>query len=400
MSSRLFYKRLLYEWKGKWGAIRSVVDWTIALYAVIPILVFSGMYYASLWKELPDWTAYLPLRFLLVILYAYSSQRTVRSFLEQADSLFLIQYKAFIRGIVLRGMLCSFLRVCLTNIILIVVLLPFLLRKFHFTYVQLVVFFLFFTLIRYIALFVNRYLELRLMRRWMEQVARGFATSIGILLFTSGVLLSRISVFYIIPYFLLLSALLYILIREKMKYQHFFDREVEKERRELLRWAGAILMRGGHIQKPVRAKKPYIFPRSKRLWKRQDAPSRIVEAFLKEYFRTEKNIKLYGLIVFFSAIGIFVLPHWVAYLVIMFALFALFHISRDEWKVFAGKMFIRLYCPEGEIVLLAQKARGYVLIPALIVYGIVFASLFSIWASVLLGVLFIILTIYYLFVPK
>ncbi|WP_244306124.1 ABC transporter permease, partial [Bacillus cereus] len=49
MIKQQFYKRLRHELQRKWKSIRSVTDWTVALYIIIPALIFMGIYYRSLW---------------------------------------------------------------------------------------------------------------------------------------------------------------------------------------------------------------------------------------------------------------------------------------------------------------------------------------------------------------
>ncbi len=87
MIKQQFYKRLRHELERKWKSIRSVTDWTVALY-IIPALIFMGIYYRSLWiNELStEETIYFGLGLLAFYLVTYP--RGVRSFFEQADSLF------------------------------------------------------------------------------------------------------------------------------------------------------------------------------------------------------------------------------------------------------------------------------------------------------------------------
>lgn len=84
MIKKQFYKRLFYEFHMKWKSIRSVTDWTVALYIIIPALVFSGIYYRSLWtKELSvEETIYFSLG-LLVFILLHSQEERVHSLSKQ-----------------------------------------------------------------------------------------------------------------------------------------------------------------------------------------------------------------------------------------------------------------------------------------------------------------------------
>ena len=82
MIKQQFYKRLRHELERKWKSIRSVTDWTVALY-IIPALIFMGIYYRSLWiNELStEETIYFGLGLLAFYLVTYP--RGVRSFLSK-----------------------------------------------------------------------------------------------------------------------------------------------------------------------------------------------------------------------------------------------------------------------------------------------------------------------------
>ncbi|MFB9757593.1 ABC transporter permease [Ectobacillus funiculus] len=128
------------KWKEKFKMVRSVVDWTSALYFIIPALIFGAMYYRSLWDQIPNWPLYLfgttfsewepqlqehiAFSVVLFVLYSVTYFRSIRSFLEEADSLFLLQALSLLRSIIIRGIVYSFIRICFTNIVCIALLLP------------------------------------------------------------------------------------------------------------------------------------------------------------------------------------------------------------------------------------------------------------------------------------
>ncbi len=99
MIKKQFYKRLRHELGRKWKSIRSITDWTVALYIIIPALIFMGIYYRSLWMEELSIgeTVYFGLG--LLVFYVITYARGVRSFFEQADSLFLISYPVHMKKV-------------------------------------------------------------------------------------------------------------------------------------------------------------------------------------------------------------------------------------------------------------------------------------------------------------
>ncbi len=115
MIKKQFYKRLRHELGRKWKSIRSITDWTVALYIVIPAFIFMGIYYRSTMDgRIIDGRDCLFRIKSTRILCDYIWKR-VRSFFEQADSLFLISYPAHMQKLIQYGMTYTFIRIAITN---------------------------------------------------------------------------------------------------------------------------------------------------------------------------------------------------------------------------------------------------------------------------------------------
>nr|WP_272881407.1 ABC transporter permease [Bacillus cereus] len=205
--------------------------------------------------------------------------------------------------------------------------------------------------------------------------------------------------FYSILCIGLVVFLIIALIKEKLNYRNSFFKEVEKEKEESMRWMSGIMQVGGHAAKPSSSnKKPWMFPRSKKfLGKKTD--DRIVESFLKEFFRTSSARIFYIQIVCISAISIVMSPRWIAAIILAFALFAISRYARDYWAEFAKKMFLHLYCDEGKLLLLRWKADRYLLLPVILLYGIIILSYFYLLAAVIAGIIFIVWIGWIVFLP-
>ncbi|MGF9965886.1 ABC transporter permease [Bacillus rhizoplanae] len=400
MIRKLFYKRLFYELKRKWKAVRTVVDWTIALYGVVPVLVFSWIYYTSLWKNGPEDEEVLYWFIGLFIFYSTTFSRSVRSFLEQADSLFLIQFPNRIKQMMNYGIVYSFCRICFTSALVTILFLPIFLKSLHGTGIQAFFCFVFLSCFRFTLSLIQRYIDVRFHKQWQVIIIKNILFFVGIIYvgMTCRYILQQS--FYVILFFFFLVIASFFLVKEKMQYHRFFFKEIEKEKGEEMRWTTKIMAVGGQVQKPTNAAKPWLFPRSKRILIGNSNDVRIIEAFLKEYFRSGDAGGFYIRIIFVSANAIWFAPWWIALLVVLFALFAIFRYSSDIWKVFSGKLFLQLYCSEGKKLWLSQKAKGYLFIPALFVYGIVvLAQLYAVAAGICAGIV-IVITVWILFIPQ
>ncbi|MGG0293001.1 ABC transporter permease [Bacillus pacificus] len=399
MIKQQFYKRLRYELGRKWKSIRSIMDWTVALYIIIPAFIFMGIYYRSLWMEELSMgeTVYFGLGLLAFYVITYT--RGVRSFFEQADSLFLISYPAHMQKLIQYGMTYTFIRIAITNVVVVVAMLPVLMKSIGVTKIQVVLFWLFFTLFRFLLSLLTRFIHVRVGKRWLLWVIKNVIFSISLSFFGMSLFFIYKDPFYSILCISLTVFLIIVLIKEKLNYKNSFFKEVEKEKEESMRWTSGIMKVGGHAAKPSSSnKKPWMFPRSKKfLGKKTDY--RIVESFLKEFFRTSSARIFYIQIVCISTVSIIMSPRWISAIILVFTLVAISRYARDYWAEFTKKMFLHLYCDEGKLLLLRWKTDRYLLFPVILLYGIVILSHFYLLPAVIAGIIFIVWIGWIVFLP-
>ncbi|MED3577499.1 ABC transporter permease [Bacillus thuringiensis] len=399
MIKQQFYKRLCHELQRKWKSICSVTDWTVALYIIIPTLIFMGIYYRSLWiNELSmEETIYFGLGLLAFYLVTYP--RGVRSFFEQADSLFLISYATHMRKLVQYGMMYTFVRIAITNVIVVVIMLPVLMKSIGVTEIQVVLFWVFFTIFRFMLSLLTRFIHVQVGKRWVLWIVKNVVFSMNLSFFGISLFFIYKNLYYSILFIGLVIFLSSVLVKEKMNYKKFFFKEIEKEKEESMRWTSGIMQVGGHAAKPSSSnKKPWMFPRSKRLLGKK-ADSLIIESFLKEFFRTSTARIFYIQIVCMSTASIIMTPRWIAAIVLVFTVVAISRYARDYWNEFTKKMFLHLYCEEGKLLLLRWKADRYLLLPAILLYAIVILAQFYLLPAVIGGFVFILLIVWIVFLP-
>ncbi|MED1115995.1 ABC transporter permease [Bacillus paramycoides] len=399
MIKQQFNKRLRHELQRKWKSIRSVADWTVALYIIIPALIFMGIYYRSLWmKELSmEETVYFGLG--LLAFYFVTFSRGVRSFFEQADSLFLISYPNHMQRLMKFGMIYTFIRIAITNVIVVFIMLPLLMKSMGATIIQIVLFWIFFTVFRFMLSLLMRFINVRVGKRWVLWIIKNVLFSFGLIFFGISLFFIYKNPLFSILFIGLAALLTVVLVKEKMNYKNYFFKEVEKEKEESMRWTRGIMQVGGHAAKPSSSnKKPWMFPHSKKILGKK-ADSRIIESFLKEFLRTSSALMFYVQIVLISSISIIVTPRWITAIILVFALLAIAHYARDYWNEFTKKMFLHLYCDEGKLLLLRWKINRYLLLPAIIIYGTVILSQFYLLSAVIIGVIFILLIGWIVFLP-
>lgn len=398
MMKKQFYKRLGHELRRKWKSIRSVTDWTIALYFIVPALVFSGIYYRSLWTR--ELSAEEPAYFLLglFVFFFVTYSRGMRSFFEQADSLFLIQHPVHMQKLMKYGMVYTCIRISITNIIVTLIVLPILVKSMNASLLQVILFWVSLTVFRCTLSLLVRYMDVRGGERWILWIVRVIVFLISFICFGSGVFLGFKQPMYSIPFIILLILISVVVIKQKMNYRRFFFKEVEKEKEEGMRWTMEIMHFSGQTTKPSNNARPWLFPRSKHiLGKKSD--SRIIESFLKEYFRSGASLSFYIKIIFLSATSIKVTPWWIALIIIVFSGVAIARYSGDQWNEFAKKMFLQLYCAEGKLLLLKGRATMCLFIPAVFIYGIVLLAQFYLLPAIIIGILLLLIIGWIVFLP-
>ncbi|MDM5188456.1 ABC transporter permease [Bacillus sp. DX4.1] len=398
MMKQQFYKRLFHELQGKWKSIRSVTDWTVALYFIVPALVFSGIYYRSLWiNELfIQETTYFLLG--LLAFYFITFSRGTRSFFEQADSLFLIQHPSHMKKLMRYGTMYTFVRISITNVIVTMAMLPVFLKNMDASILQVLLFWLFFTVFRCMVSLLVRYADVRIGKRWVLWIVKNVLFFSGLICFGSGMLFVFKKPFYTILFLIVFVLISLLLIKEKMNYQRFFFKEIEKEKAESMRWTMDIMKFSGQVTKPSNSSKPWLFPRSKYIL-RKNPDSRIIESFLKEYFRSGSSLSFYIKIIFISAASVKIAPWWIALIIVVFSCVAIARYSGDQWNEFAKKMFLQLYCEQGKLLWLKGKAEMYLFLPALLTYGTVILAQFYLLPAIIIGIILVILVGWIVFMP-
>ncbi|MBE5104852.1 ABC transporter permease [Bacillus thuringiensis] len=399
MIKQQFYKRVRYELRRKWKSIRSITDWTVALYIIIPALIFMGIYYRSLWINELSMEETVCFGLGLLAFYFVTYSRGVRSFFEQGDSLFLISYPTHMRKLIQYGMIYTFVRIAITNVMVVIVMLPVLMKSNGVTKIQIVLFWAFFTVFRFMLSLLTRFIHVRVGKRWVLWTIKNVIFSMSLSFFGMSLFFIYKNPFYSILFIGLAVFLTIILVKEKMNYKNYFFKEVEKEKEESMRWTSGIMQVGGHAAKPSSSnKKPWMFPRSKKFLA-EKADSRIVESFLKEFFRTSSARIFYIQIVCISTVSIIMSPRWISAIILAFALVAISRYAHDYWNEFTKKMFLHLYCDEGKLLLLRWKVDRYLLLPAILLYGIVIFSHFYLLPALIVGIVFILLIGWILFLP-
>ncbi|KAF0815618.1 hypothetical protein KIS4809_5641 [Bacillus sp. ZZV12-4809] len=335
MNSRsLFAGRLIQSWKYQAGIFRSIADWTIMVYLIVPGTVIFGMIYRSWWLETPEWIAGLPLLLLYYLFYISSWMGNFRPFVLEADKVFLVKSKPLFMGMRKWGFVYSLFFQAMGTAIMIAIFLPFLKNRYFLEWSQIVTLLLFFISLKWSIMIASYFLKkingklkryvisfvLFVLLSWFSQLVYSL-WSIGAdfpVIIASAVLLSGT--------FLKASPLL-----KKIPALEFEVMLEQEEKTKYIKW---IFMMAPEMEKPVVSMrtKPLLFRNSRRIFIKRTPITGLAELFLKIFLRNPSYILSYFQIISVSAAGILLIPPlWIKMIVSGVFLFLMYSWLSLTW---------------------------------------------------------------------
>lgn len=383
--TRLFLRRLAAEWKYQYQVLHTAVDWIVALYIVIPFLALFVYSYLSWWRQIPGWFAYIPLNALLGIVLFYAWSGTMRIFLEEADQLFLLQRKTWIKRIFMYSLGYSLLYNLVVTSLLLIILAPFLCLHYGFSLREIILLTLLVFILKNCLGIGRQLLEFRF-KGWVQVVMRSVVFIIMGLYVRASVtmLLSQRSLFYLSV--LLLIIALGILLCRRMSVQGTFFEDVLRERQAKLKLANIFLMQAGtYVKKPrVIRKRPLLFRNSNLLFKERSQVNGLVEMCLKAVLRNEKELSFYGKLLGVYLVLILAFPGFYKWLLWIVFSIMLTNAMGISWLEVSNAPFVCFFPWPIEIKReAARKAIFLLALPGELILGLVIALQTHSWQSAL-----------------
>ncbi|MDD9310568.1 ABC transporter permease [Cytobacillus firmus] len=348
MNSRsLFAERLIRSWKYQAGIFRSIADWTIMVYLIVPGTVIFGMIYRSWWLEIPEWIAGLPLFLLFFLLYIFSWMGNLRPFVLEADKVFLVKNKTLFMGMRKWGFVYSLFFQAIGTAAMIAIFLPFLKNRYFLEWSQIVTLLLFFISLKWSIMIVSYFLK-----RIEGKLKRYVITFVLFVLMSwfSQLVYSLWSIGADCPVIIASAVLLSgALIRasQLLKKISALEFEVMLEQEEKTKYIKWIFMMAPDLEKPVVSMrtKPLLFRNSRRIFNTRTAITGLAELFLKIFMRNPSYIFSYFQIISVSAAGILLIPPlWIKVIVSGVFLFLMYSWLSLTWdKAIMSHPFTKKY---------------------------------------------------------
>jgi ABC-2 type transport system permease protein len=363
--SRLFLLRWKNEWKFKIHILRSVVDWTIFLYLVIPGLIFFVIFYKDFWLHTSSyWMDFIPFWGLLGIMVMLNTGGNIRTFQYEADALHLLQENRLLFTLKTYGLMTTLLNSLITTGIIIGIALPVLLHIYHLNPVDICSLF--------INLFATKLLILTMKKIIHHKIIKRLILIASILII--------VSIIHELPFYttgiigLLISMVLISYLSFKVnKNRYLFMRELEIEQEERNKYIQWIYQISSEIEKEsvLYRKKPLLlFRNSARIFQERNEETGLLELLLKSFLRNRQYVMSYYRMLAISCVAILLFPLWVKLgLFIAYFFFIDFWISHIVKKSFDHPFFKLVAVKEDVKLLVTHRFQKIVRLPGLLIIG-------------------------------
>lgn len=309
-SRKIFLDRLIRGWKYQYGVIRSIADWTIILYLIIPANIIFIFIYRSWWIETPSWIEFIPLLFMFFLIYLLSWSGVIRTFVQEADKIYLVKNARIFLGMRKYGYVYSLFMQFLHTGFTFLILLPFLRNQYLLNWPHITSILFYFIALSTTIILVKFYL--RKIETKFKKIAAGMVAFIALgslsqliyLFWEKGLLL----LVFLCGGIMLASAIIQSLkaIKSISSIDHDIDMEQERKTKNI----ELIFSLSYEIEKPVvsKRKKPLLYRHSKRIFKNRTELNGFIELFIKVFIRNSSYWRGYFQIISVTAVALIIIP--------------------------------------------------------------------------------------------
>lgn len=349
------------------SVFKIIADWTVWLYILIPTLVIGGVMYRSWWCELPIWSEGIPAMVYLLGALLLSWKGNFRSFLVDADCVFLLKHRNLVINVKSWGYTYTVIVSAIVVGAFTILILPLLFGNFSVSLFQMISFFVYFFGLKMMSTFLRSLKIGKLTERWQHFVFEGLL--LFVLAFITGVLFYWVkweglfAVFGVT--FVLMS---HVLARSRVHTLTITDDELMIEKQEQLKWIHFIYNLAPELEKTkvISRKKPWFFRNSKQIFKRRTPVNGFVELFLKVMFRHSDYMLDYFRINMVTMVAMLAVPTlWLKLIIFCIFLFVLHSwLTSMWWKITLSQPQFYKYRDYEGYALAKNKALRIFEIPA------------------------------------
>lgn len=287
MSRKIFWGRFRKSIHYQFRIVGTVLDWTVILYILIPGLIFLGIQYVSWWQDIPVWLNSIPLLFLFFIFCFFSMTGTIKTFVEQADSIFLIKKSFVFIRMKQYGYFLTILTGWLKISLMLIIVLPFFVKHYHMSGLSILTMTVY-LFGQYVLFLLLNYYRKVIEERWKLWLVNILMYSIFGLIHLTIFRMVEIGMYMGI---ILLSTLsfavgLFFSIKSLGSLK-FMEYDLKTSKEQSAKSTNFILTLSSDVEKPIIIKrnKPLFFGKSKRIFKQRSKRNGFCELFIKVFIR-------------------------------------------------------------------------------------------------------------------
>lgn len=334
--SIIWWRRLKQDWLYQFKIIRTVFDWTIIVYLLIPFLAFIGITYYSWWNSLPEWLDGVPYEALFLICFLLCRGGTIRTFMEEADQLTLLQFSKIMTEIRYIGVIYSWVLILVKWLIIFWWLYPLLNHFENLTFYQLLVTTVFFLSLN---LLLTTYKQVVYKFGFWKKLTIELIVTCFMFILCFAIIFKPINTLVVGIALIFFCLALWQVRHYQPQIQTFYD-DVEKEQRNKVKYIKFMFAVNPEITMP-RVKKQkrrswILWRHSARIFRKRSPENAVTELFIKSFLRDKGNLLQYFQAISISLAIIFTTPIWIKWLVTI-----VFYFFFREWIVLMFKEIVK-----------------------------------------------------------
>ncbi len=359
--TNLAQQRRKLERTNNFKLLANIIDWTVALYIVVPSLVIGFFLYKNFILTIStSWIVHIPLVIFIVLLFIITSIETLRTYLQRADRLFLIQHRKRMIQLKRAGLYWTLSKHLIILSSALALLAPIFIIVHHVTILELLVL----LLQLFTSNFTKVLLQLKL-RKWQQLL--------------SNILLSIIGTVCFLYVHIIITSLIYLILlvyctsyynRHFINSTKYFDLQVELDQAAFYRWQSILFRIAPELRSQLvpKLKKPrLLWKNSKRMFQRSDY---FIEELVCKTMLRQKQYRFGYLRFLLSGIGlIIIVPVWAKIIILGILYFTLRSMMQSViQQIFEHKIWTIFQVSKEQIQVASNRLlKGFVDLPILCV---------------------------------
>lgn len=340
-SKQLFSRRLRQNWKYQYDIFKTITDWTILLYCIIPSSLVFIIIYSSWWHKAPQWIEHVPFSYLFALFFLFIWGGHFRSYYRDADRIFLIKNKRLQLGLKQKGILYTYIFQLLPTTFLAFIVAPLWLNYYQIGLDKLIFTLGLFLSSKWLVMSIKGRLSMH-SERWLK-VIRMIPVFLGLsiiwsfyyLLFQNNQILTMVG---LIIFNVVASVLL---VKDRFTSVKTFEQDLAIDESEKHKYIDLIFSLSLVIDQPSKAvssrKSPILYSKSNRLFKKRTARNGFLELFIKVISRNSEYFLRYFQIIAVNSIAIILIPSfWIKLIIVLFGLYFVQTWIKDNWDMIVG----------------------------------------------------------------